>query len=484
MTNQEVLDALLRTNFAAFAQKVFHTLHPRAKFYANWHIDAIAHRLEQARRGIERRLIINVPPRSLKSILASVALPAFILGHNPGERLICVSYAQPLAAKLSRDFRRILDSEWYHRVFPQTIISKDTEEMLETTLGGARLSTSLGAVVTGFGAGTIIIDDPMKPDEAPSQATRERVIRYYRETLFSRLDSKVEGAIILVMQRLHEDDLTGHLLRDNGWTHLCLPAIAGAEEEIVLGDGRTHVRHVGDVLHPEREPHSALDELRRNLGSAAFEAQYQQSPVPADELRIQREWLRSYDFPLDPSGLRIAQSWDTALKGDPRADYSVCTTWGERNGQHHLLDVYREQLDFPELIRAVVSLHRQHQPNAVLIEEQGSGISLIQTLRAQHAIWPIGRRSKDDKETQLTAVTPMFESGQVLLPVDAPWLPALLHELFGFPNGRYDDQVDSITQYLGWARDRSSCVFEADFGYGDHPAAEDIANAMLRSHRF
>ena len=225
------------------------------------------------------------------------------------------------------------------------------------------------------------------------------------------------------MQRLHEDDLTGHLLRDNGWTHLCLPAIAGAEEEIVLGDGRTHVRHVGDVLHPEREPHSALDELRRNLGSAAFEAQYQQSPVPADGLRIQREWLRSYDFPLDPSGLRIAQSWDTALKGDPRADYSVCTTWGERNGQHHLLDVYREQLDFPELIRAVVSLHRQHQPNAVLIEEQGSGISLIQTLRAQHAIWPIGRRSKDDKETRLMAVTPMFESGQVRSPVDAPWFP-------------------------------------------------------------
>ena len=132
----------------------------------------------------------------------------------------------------------------------------------------------------------------------------------------------------------------------------------------------------------------------------------------------------------------------------------------------------------------MVSLHRQYQPDAVLIEEQGSGISLIQTLRAQHAIWPIGRRSKDDKETRLTTVTPMFESGQVLLPVDAHWLPALLHELFGFPSARYDDQVDSITQYLGWARDRSSSVFEADFGYGDHSTMEDIANAMLHSRRF
>lgn len=249
-----------------------------------------------------------------------------------------------------------------------------------------------------------------------------------------KTDLAAEGAIILVMQRLHEDDLTGHLLRDGGWTHLSLPAIATADEEIVIGNGRIHVRHVRDVLHSEREPLSVLDELRRNLGSAAFEAQYQQSPVPADGLRVKREWLRFYGVPLDRSGLRIGQSWDTALKGDPRADFSVCTTWGERNGQHYLFDVYREQLDFPDLIRAVVSLHRQYQPNAVLIEEQGSGISLIQTLRARHAIWPIGRRSKDDKETRLTTVTPMFESGQVLLPADAPWLAGLLHELFGFPN--------------------------------------------------
>jgi len=399
MTDQKALDALLRTDFLTFAQKSFGTLHPRSQFQSNWHIDAIAHRLERARTGLEKRLIINVPPRSLKSILASVALPAFILGHDPEARLICVSYAHPLATKLSRDFRRVVDSEWYRRIFLQTIVSKDTEEIFETTRGGARLSTSVGAVVTGFGAGTIIIDDPMKPDDAPSQAARERAMRYYRETLFSRLDRKVDGVTILVMQRLHEDDLAGHLLRDGGWTHLNLPAIATVDEKIALGGGRTHHRQVGGVLHPEREPLAALDEFRRNLGSAAFEAQCQQSPVPANGLRVKREWLRTYGIRPDLTTLRIAQSWDTALRGDPRADYSVCTTWGERNGQHYLLDVYREQLDFPDLIRAVVSLYRQFQPSAVLIEEQGSGISLIQTLRHQHAIWPIGRRSKDDKET-------------------------------------------------------------------------------------
>lgn len=131
----------------------------------------------------------------------------------------------------------------------------------------------------------------------------------------------------------------------------------------------------------------ALNELRRNLGSAAFEAQYQQSPVPANGLRVKREWLKTYEAAPARTSLHITQSWDTAPKGDPRADYSVCTTWGERNGQHCLLDVYREQLDFPDLIRAVVALHRRFQPNAVLIEEQGSGISLIQILRQQHGIF-------------------------------------------------------------------------------------------------
>ena len=120
----------------------------------------------------------------------------------------------------------------------------------------------------------------------------------------------------------------------------------------------------------------------------------------------------------------------------------------------------------------------------MLIEEHGSGISLMQTLRAQHGIWSIGRRSKDDKETRLTTVTPLFEDGQVLLPVDAPWLPALLHELFGFPNTRNDDQVDSVTQYLGWTRDRGDNRFEADFGHGDHTTSEEIAYAVLQSRRF
>jgi predicted phage terminase large subunit-like protein len=286
-----------------------------------------------------------------------------------------------------------------------------------------------------------------------------------------------------VMQRLHEDDLAGHLLRDGGWTHLSLPVIATADAVVALGAGRSHTRHVGDVLHPAREPRSALDELRRNLGSAAFEAQYQQAPIPETGNMVKREWLQSYRPPLDLTGMKITQSWDTALKRTATADFSVCTTWAERNGKHYLLDVFRKQLDFPGVIKAVVSLHQRYRPHAVLIEDQSAGTALIQQLRADYHLHTIPRKSKDDKPTRLSIVLPAFEAGTVVFPDDAEWLPQLLHELLGFPQTRHDDQVDSVSQYLGWARDKGSRLFVADWGTDESPPSVGQIEAILSSPR-
>ena len=266
-----LLHAFLRNDPMTFIKKVYAELHPGSSLDANWHLEAIAYQVAEAAAGRQKRLIINVPPRSLKSITLSVALPALILGSNPSAKIICVSYAQSLASKHARDFRRILEADWYRTIFPGTIISKEAEDLIETTMGGARLSTSIGAAMTGFGGDFIIIDDPMKPDEAPSELARDKVIRHYREVLYTRQNDKVKGCIIVVMQRLHEDDLTGHLLRDGGWKALVFPAKAVADESIELGNGRVHERQAGDVLHAAREPISALEDLRRNLGSAGFE---------------------------------------------------------------------------------------------------------------------------------------------------------------------------------------------------------------------
>tara|TARA_R110002124_G_scaffold169755_1_gene337351 strand:+ start:2447 stop:3937 length:1491 start_codon:yes stop_codon:yes gene_type:complete len=483
--NQDTVDATLRRDILAFSEKVFRTLEPTAPFYPNWHMEAISESLNQTRDGRINRLIINVPPRSLKSIMISIAYSAFMLGHNPEVKLICVSYAKDFAEKLGRDCRTVMQSDWYQRLFPRTIITKATADLIETSSGGARLATSIDGVVTGFGADTIIIDDPIKPNEAFSTQALANVLRYYRETLFSRLNSKVNGVIILVMQRLHEDDLAGHLLRDGGFHHLCFPATAVEDEKIELGGGRFYLRPAGEVLHAKREPESALNESRRNMGSAAFEAQYQQNPIPASGNMIKNEWLKTYPASLDQTGMKITHSWDTALKGNSSADYSVCTVWGELNGFHYLLDVFRKKLDFPELIKAVVALYQRSVPHAVLIEDHGSGISLIQQLRSQYDIHAIGRRSKDDKETRLSIVLPMFEAGQVVIPNEAPWRSDLLHELFGFPLARHDDQVDSISQYLGWARDSSSRLFKADFGMAEPEMSVGyVASALLAMPRY
>ncbi len=469
------LDAVLRSDISSFTRKVFRELNPGTQFDDNWHLDALLHQLELARTGDTKRLIINVPPRSLKSICASVALPAFILGHNPSSRIICVSYAQPLAAKMSRDFRKVIGSSWYRRIFPGTVVSKDTEDSIETTKGGGRLATSIGGVVTGFGADFLIVDDPIKPEEAWSETTRERVNRYYRETLTPRLNSKLHGAIIIVMQRLHADDLAGFQLRENPdrWTHLKLPAINDADRLIQLGGGRTYNWKAGELLHPQREPRHVLDELRADQGSLAFAAQWLQEPTPDGGHMVKKEHVHLYQRGLNLAAGQIVQSWDTGVKGDSSSDYSVCTTWFRRGADHFLLDVYRKQMTFPELLTAAKELYQTHQPEAVLIEDVGSGMSLIQQLRAETSVPAIGVKPKLDKVARLATVLPMFEARQVWLQDDASWLPALLQELHGFPLAKYDDQVDSITQYLSWARDRSYGAFSCDWGNG--PSGSDEA---------
>ena len=274
--------AIIRTDLYAFVQASFPIVAGGSRFLPNWHIEAIAYELNAVMRGDTRRLIITVPPRSLKSICASVCLPAFALGYDPGRRIICVSYSEGLARKHANDCRALMRSDLYRRIFPATRISasKDTETEVMTTARGSRLATSVGGTLTGRGGNLLIIDDPLKPQEAQSVTARESLKQWYSNTLLSRLDNKSEGSIIVVMQRLHPDDLVGHLQEQTGWIHLNLPAIAEEETVLRLGMKRTHRRQLGELLHPERESQAALDELKTSMGSMEFAAQYQQTPVP------------------------------------------------------------------------------------------------------------------------------------------------------------------------------------------------------------
>jgi predicted phage terminase large subunit-like protein len=443
------VNAACRTDFVSFVRKVFHVLHPSASFQMNWHICAIAYVLEQVRLGKIKRLIINVPPRSLKSLMCSVAFPAFVLGHDPTKRLIVASYSADLAIKHGNDFRTGVNSAEYGAIFPAMRISamKNTQSEVVTTLNGFRFAISVDGTLTGRGGDIIIIDDPIAALAALSQKSREHVVDWYFNALLSRLDDKQNGAIVLVMQRLHEDDLAGVLLRGSDeWTVLSLPAIADQDEDIPIGNGQVHFRRAGDVLHPQREPREVLESLRAQLGPETFAAQYQQQPVAPGGAMIKRASVRRYDQ-LPASG-QIIQSWDAANKQDEENDYSVCTTWLIHENKYYLVDVLRGRFDFPTLRRKVSEQAKLHKASQVLIEDAGFGTALIQELKTAD-LSVIAVKPEYDKKIRMAIQAGKFENGQVFFPHEASWLRDLEDELFAFPNGRHDDQVDSISQALG-----------------------------------
>jgi len=450
-------DPLTRRNFALFVQRIFAELDPWTDFHDNFHIHLIIEALEALRCGDHRRLAVAMPPRSLKSIIISVAWPAWLLGHNPGLKIICVSYSQELSDKLASDCRQVMQSAWYQRLFSRTRLRQGRQALanFETTAGGGRFSTSTGGTLTGFGADWIIMDDPMKPAGALSDAERNTANSWVQHTLFTRLNDKRTGRIVLVMQRLHLDDVIGSLEDKAPGTFrlLSFPAIAPADvtHEYASPFGpRIHRQREGEALHPEREPLEVLDDQRRLLGSINFSAQYLQAPVPVEGNIVKRAWFRSY-HPLEIEAPdRIIQSWDTASKAGQANDYSVCTTWAIKRDRYYLIDVHRERLEFPALRHVVVDLADRFRAGLVLIEDKGSGEGLLQVLRSAgfgkyRAVTP-----DRDKATRFVTASTLIEEGRVYLPQAAPWLDSWLDELCGFPGMRHDDQVDSTSQALNF----------------------------------
>lgn len=451
-----VVSAVQRKHLFPFAWRTFEILHPVQPFIASWHVEAMCQALSRVAHGEVKRLVITVPPRHGKSICTAVALPAWLLGHDPGLKIMVASYGSDLAGKHARDFRTVVTSPWYASLFPGTRLEvggNRSEEQI-TTANGGRKAVSLGGAVTGFGADLIIVDDLMKAADAAYPIERQRVKDYYEQTLLSRLNDKSTGRVVVIQQRLHEDDLPGYLLETGQFEHLNLPSIAVKDETIPLAFNRTKVRHKGEALCPEREPVETLERLRIEMGAAAFSAQYLQDPTPPGGNRLRWEWFGTYEGEPSRTDFQwVVQSWDTGFSAEPTSDFSVGTTWGFRDDHWHLLDVDRGRLDFPVLKARVKTLADRWCADGVLIEHAGAGIPLLQQLRfeSRNGSRFRGITPRLEKNTRFEAQTARLETGRYRIPVDAPWLEAFRRELMAFPKGRHDDQVDSMVQFLEWS---------------------------------
>ncbi len=467
MDEQRIVDALLRVRLASFVQRTFMAVDPGAVFLPNWHIDLLAEYLEACTRREIKRLIINMPPRYLKSIAVSVAWPAWVIGHDPSAKFLCASYSDKLSLKHSVDCRLVLQTAWYKRAFPSVYLVKDQNEKSKfvTTGRGHRIATSTGGTATGEGGDYLIVDDPHNPKQAQSTVEREKALTWFDQTFYSRLNDKKQGVIVVIMQRLHEKDLSGHLLAQGGWEHLKIPAIA--EERTVIAFGRVHkAREVGDLLHPLRESATEMALTKRALGTYGFAGQYQQTPVPAEGGMIKQAWLNRYLKAPDKFS-QIIQSWDTAYKPSQLHDPSVCTTWGVANDGYYLLDVWCDRADYPSLKSKVQHLYQVWQPSAILIEDKASGQSLIQELKASTRLPVIAVLPEGDKLTRLSAESAKFEAGLVFLPQTALWLAEYEQELVTFPYAAHDDQVDSTSQFLAWISSHQQLyAYEKIAGHG------------------
>lgn len=443
--------ALARKDFGLFAIAAFRRLHDEP-YQDNWHVRAIAHQLMRLVSGDVRRLIITMPPRTMKSFLASVCLPAWLLGRNPGVKIICASYAQPLSSDFAFQMRRLMQTAWYREVFPSTHVDpkKSGVEEIATTRGGYRLSTSVGGTLTGRGADYIVIDDPLKASDAYSEVAREGAINWYKNTVSSRFNNPKKGRVVVVAQRLHLEDLPGQLIAGGGWEQLDLPLEAWREQEIELLAGKFITRPPGNILHETRFGDDDIARLRTDMGERDFEAQYNQRPLPAGGALFKLQWLQRYEQPPATHQVQgIFQSWDTAYEIAEGNDYSVCTTWALSGKRYYLLDVYRARLAFPDLERAVYRLRDEWKADLVIVERAGSGISLHQNIYDPSTRpWITSIKPEGSKQDRASQQSPKFERGEVWLPMAAPWLQAFEDELVSFPHGNHDDQIDSVVQFL------------------------------------
>jgi predicted phage terminase large subunit-like protein len=466
----------MKRSLKEFTKSCWPTIEPSRPFHDNWHIDAISEHLQAVVEGDIRRLIINIPPRHMKSLSVAVALPAWTWTIQPEKRFLFASYASSLSIRDSVKCRRLISSPWYQEHFGEGFVltgDQNQKQRFENDKTGQRIATSVDGALTGEGGDIIVIDDPHNVREAESSTVREGVLEWWDQAMQSRLNDPKTGAFIIIMQRVHENDLTGHIIENHfeQWDHLCLPARyeVGHPTLTVSSLGFTDPRtQDGELLWPERIDERTLGNLEKSLGSYAAAGQLQQRPMPRGGGILKAEWWVPWDKETLPDIEYVIQSWDTAFSTKEKSSYSARTTWGvfRKDGQVNaiVLDMWYDRVSYPELRRIAQESYYDFEPDAVLIEKKASGQSLIQDLRM--AGIPVLEYSPDrDKEARAHASSAILEDGRIWFPSSKNWSKNLIDICAAFPAGDNDDIVDTCTQ--AWLRLRKGWFVTHSKDYED-----------------
>jgi len=439
--------AILRTDFASFARKAFRSLHDE-KLGDHRYIDFLCVNLQEVAEGKTRRLVINMPPRHLKSFLTSICLPAFVLGLYPQSRIIITAYNDQLAGEMAYKVRHLMQASWYQKIFA-TRLAQDHARANDfaTTQGGGVFSASIDGAITGRGADLLIFDDPL--DIANANANNfeqiEKVNANFDTKIMSRLNNPKQARVVVVAHRLNEYDLPGHLAAQGGWKRIVMPMIAPRNQEYDLGYD-TWKRKKGDVLRPDAYDAKEIKRLKRQL-TPDFETLYQQNPGGGNSLQLKATYFQS--FSRAPQNVPVVLSIDAGQRGGPNNSFSVIQAWSPAGKDHCLIDQWAAQCVFEELRAAYWRFVRKYRPAVALIEATAMGPTLILNARRRQLtevmeVLPDGR-SKADRLAQHIGI---IKRGHIRLPEDAPWRDDFIAEFVTFPASDFSDQVDACTQYL------------------------------------
>lgn len=441
-----------------FTKRAFPIAFQGETFLSNWHIKAICDYVQAMDKGEVQNLIVNIPPRHMKSVIFNIMLPCWKLAINPSEKFIFVTHSQDLITRDSNKCRDLIESEWYQERFPNVKLNKKTESQIITSKGGFRQGFGMAGGITGVGGNWVVVDDPLKASDAKSKATKDTSNYIYDNAIFNRVNDVRTDKRIIVMQRLAQDDLTGHILETElPFEHLCLPLIyEGTRFNSSIGF--VDPRQEGELLWEERFPRKQMLDVRKALGERDFAGQYQQRPGAAEGNIFKKEWFENRESPTNFIARFI--SLDTAATTKETSAYSVAVV-GELLPDYRLFirHVWRDKVEFPQLQKKVEELSETWKFNlhSVVIENKSSGISLIQTLEqsfnedVSEKLVAFNPPSSLDKDGRCELASLWCENGSVILPPPSEsfeWLFDFEEELFLVPSSKYRDMSDAFAQLI------------------------------------